>query len=374
MRTRRRARRRSEPRHRDLARPPGRRRVRFWWSDSARRAASSSAISVTRARPGPSSTSACTGPLGSTSTEKRARQPGSDVAPPGPRPSRLISNWAIPVPVGVAIGISNIQRAPSPMRSTEAAWESWTRARAPSASCCRVCAPGSRSERPDRGSAATAAGQRSARRRPAARVDPPWPGAARASAPTARPRAAGRASRSAGRARSTAAAAAPSGPAGRSRGLDPGPARRSRARLRGTRRSSGRPSAAAPGHVTSASIGVWAARIWAAMARAAGGIAGAPRATARSASRGARLFLARRRFADHRGQGRRLRRAPVQRPGEFGDLGQDLRGDGRDAGGRLRGARRARDREPAHRRDGGSGPYRREVSGGDHGGIPPCVA
>lgn len=58
-----------------------------------------------------SETRACTGPAGSTSSVKRARQtrddPSADCSLP---PSREISNWATAVPCGVANGISKLQR------------------------------------------------------------------------------------------------------------------------------------------------------------------------------------------------------------------------------------------------------------------------
>src|ERR1044072_5929904 len=69
-----------------------------------------SAHSVTLVRAPASATSACTGPIGSTSSEKRERQVASWRSDLAAWPSRLTSNCAIAVPCGLANGTSKVQR------------------------------------------------------------------------------------------------------------------------------------------------------------------------------------------------------------------------------------------------------------------------
>src|SRR5215471_3869139 len=72
-----------------------------------------SAQSVTAVREPISATCACTAPIGSTSSVKRARHTGLMSLAGTDRPSREISNWAMAVlPCGVANGTSKFQRGP----------------------------------------------------------------------------------------------------------------------------------------------------------------------------------------------------------------------------------------------------------------------
>ena len=71
-----------------------------------------SAHSVTAARVPVSAICACTGPIGSRSSEKRARHAGLTPSAGARWPSRAISNWATVEPCGVANGTSNSQRGP----------------------------------------------------------------------------------------------------------------------------------------------------------------------------------------------------------------------------------------------------------------------
>jgi hypothetical protein len=142
-------------------------------------AAGRSAHSDTRARSPVRATWAWTGPMGSTSSEKRARQvrpKARPPSPPEPPPSRLISNWAAAGPCGVMNGMSNTQRwacsstgRPAAGGSgSEAICSSSVRARAAPVSVKQALGDGVRAPRRPAGPAGRRPGRGSGRRHRAA--------------------------------------------------------------------------------------------------------------------------------------------------------------------------------------------------------------